>query len=294
MKIHRLANDIIRLELLPEIGGAITKCFFAGKQIFATSPYGKVEPAELADETEWVKAWNGGWQLAIPNAGSKSLNGDYPQGFHGNASQDRWQVELISEKSISLRWQKEELDVSRNIQLLENKIAVECAIANIGSSEREIIITEHLIFGDEFIKGPIALHPVQNSAFVPLDYYGNRTSAQWENWGTTGWEELSNEDPPRMGVLKTSGISLISGSIQATVDWNSQILPYLWLWQEFGKSVGEPWNGLVQALGIEPAMTDNGLGMSEALRTKQALRLAPGAQIKWHITLTLQEVKNEH
>ena len=291
MTLYHLTSESIQIEVLPHFGGAISKCYFGGAQIFAISPYSNLEPTFLGDEADWVRAWNGGWQLAIPNAGSNSMQLPYPQGFHGNASQDKWLVEHSSHQSILLRWRKEELDISRVIRVMSNQILVECSVTNLGLDTREIIATEHLVFGDQFIQDPITLHPDENSEFMPLDQTGSKFSAIWQKWGSTTWETLTNEQPARMGVLKTFKIALISGKIRATIAWDKEMFPFTWLWQEFAKSRAEPWNGLVQALGIEPAMTDNGLGLTEASRTGQALRVAPATTVTWHMSVTLEDVK---
>ncbi len=286
-----MRSNLIEIEVLPDFGGAITACHFSKKQILARSPYIGGVPIPLGNEEDWVRAWNGGWQLAIPNAGSQFLDTKYPQGFHGNASQDAWMVERISDDAISLRWQGEDLDIVRTISLENNQIMTTCSVTNLGSESREIVAVEHLVFGDQFLSEPMRLQPSLSTRFIELDYSGAQMASGWQDWGSTGWEELFLDDPARMGVLSTSNISVLGAQIRATIEWSREVFPFVWLWEEFGKSLGEPWNGSGHALGIEPSVIDHALGLQEAMRTGTALVILPGQTLKWFTSVTLEEVK---
>jgi hypothetical protein len=287
---HYLESSVLKLEVLPEIGGAITTCSFQGVQVFARPANATVKPTYLGNEKEWVRAWNGGWQLAIPNAGKEHLASLKPQGFHGNASQEKWELLKISTSDAEMLWEKEGLSIRRRISVTNNQLEIYTEVTNLESTDRTFIATEHLVLGDEFLVDPIVIDPDSDSEFVELDYVGNQSPTGWVSWGLTTWELLKLSDPARMGVLATSQISVHNPSIRINIDWDRKIFPYIWLWEEFGASHNEPWNGNTYALGIEPAVTSDGLGLGEAERLGNTLLLAQSKSLSWNMTLTFENI----
>ena len=115
MITHSLASQDLSVSVLPESGGAITDGVFQGHSFLAKPPYPSIAPKFLGQEHDWLAAWNGGWQPLLPNAGGQYLDGKYPQGFHGNASQAAWNVLEKTPHSISLEWSEENLQSQRSI-----------------------------------------------------------------------------------------------------------------------------------------------------------------------------------
>ena len=55
------------------------------------------------DETAWTARYRGGWQLALPNAGTACEVGGSDHGFHGRASNDPWQVRAARWRPLHAR-----------------------------------------------------------------------------------------------------------------------------------------------------------------------------------------------
>lgn len=289
MTHHTLATEKLNLSVLPENGAAITEGLFLGQGFLAKPPYPSIGPTPLGTESDWVAAWNGGWQPLIPSAGGEHLQGKYPQGFHGNASQAHWSVTEVNSHSISLNWTDENLKSERLINISDNEINVECSLVNLDSSPRPVIVTEHLVLGSDFLNSEIALEPVGNAQFRELAYDGSANGAEfapWETFEQAGWSKVNKNTPARMGVFSDiSCIKLSNEFYEIEISWDASKLPFLWIWEEMGQTIEHPWNGKYWALGIEPSNAADGVGLSGG----PALTLEVKEKFDWSVNLKIHE-----
>jgi len=289
MTLHTLATEKLRLSVLPENGAAITDGQFLGQSFFAHPPYPSIRPKPLGTESDWVAAWNGGWQPLLPNAGGEYLEGKYPQGFHGNASQAQWNVTEAKPHSISLNWSDENLQSERTVKISDNEINVSGSLVNLDGAPRPIIVTEHLILGSDFLNSAITLAPVGNAQFRELAYDGSTNGAEfapWESFAKDGWSKVDKHTPARMGVFSNiSCIKVQNAEYEIEISWDATKLPYLWIWEEMGRTIEHPWNGKYWALGIEPSNAADGVGLSGG----PALKLEVNEKIQWSVKLKIHE-----
>jgi len=289
MNIHTLTSADLSISVLPENGAAITQGIFQGDSFLATPPYPSVRPTQLGNESDWVSAWNGGWQPLLPNAGGEYLHGKYPQGFHGNASQAAWNVCRESLSSISLEWNEENLLSQRSIKVEANDISVVSSVVNLDQEPRPFIVTEHLVLGSQFLKSKITLEPFGDAKFRELAYDGSANGAAfqwWESFHDRDWSHVTTQTPARMGVFSNiSSIRVCNENYEIDISWDSKSLPYLWIWEEMGGTQGHPWNGEYRALGIEPSSASDGVGLSGSCRKY----LAVDETITWSVQLKIQE-----
>jgi len=289
MTSHTLATEKLSLSVLPENGAAITDGFFLGKSFLAKPPYPSIVPTHLGTESDWVAAWNGGWQPLLPNAGGEYLEGKYPQGFHGNASQAIWNVTNTKSHSISLNWSDENLQSKRAIKISDNEISVSCSLENLDSIPRPVIVTEHLVLGSEFLNSEITLTPVGSAEFRELAYDGSANGAEfapWESFEKAGWSKVDSNTPARMGVFSNiSCIKVQNAEYEIEISWDATQLPYLWIWEEMGQTVDHPWNDKYWALGIEPSNAADGVGLNGG----PAVTLEANEKIEWSVKLKIHE-----
>jgi len=243
----------------------------------------------LGTESDWVAAWNGGWQPLLPNAGGEYLEGKYPQGFHGNASQAIWNVTNTKSHSISLNWSDENLQSERAIKISDNEINVSGSLVNLDSNPRPVIVTEHLVLGSEFLNSEITLTPVGSAEFRELAYDGSANGAEfapWESFEKAGWSKVDSNTPARMGVFSNiSCIKVQNAEYEIEISWDATQLPYLWIWEEMGQTVDHPWNGKYWALGIEPSNAADGVGLNGG----PAATLEANEKIEWSVKLKIHE-----
>lgn len=288
-----LANGDIEIVVLPECGGAISEASYKGIQFMARPPRPAVGPVDLGNEEDWVRAWNGGWQPLLPNAGGEHREGKYPQGFHGNASQSPWTVEQVSRDEVILSWQGEELKSTRKVKIMSDQITLSGLLENLSDLPREFILTEHVIFGDLLLSESVTLALNEEAKFMELDYDGSTNGALFRPWrevARSDWSAVTKDTPARLGLLAnvdSSGVSIVGENLTATLLWDTANLPYAWIWEEMGATQADPWNGQYFCLGIEPSTAPHGAGLGESIRTGTATTLAPHTTFHWWVALKL-------
>lgn len=293
METLTLISGELEIVVLPDLGGAIAEVFFKGKQVMGRPPKKSIDPVPLGDEADWVRAWNGGWQPLLPNAGREYLIGKYPQGFHGNASQAKWSVESSSATEVLLSWHDEELQSYRSINLSSDQIVVSGRLVNLSSESRPFNLTEHVIFGDSLLDSEVRLLINDQAQFMELSYDGSAQGAEFYPWSEkskSDWSVVSSETHARMGLLShvdSSGIQIVGEKIEATLTWDRENLPYVWIWEEMGSTQTDPWNGDYFCLGVEPSTAPHGAGLGESLRTGTANTLGPKERFHWWVALKL-------
>lgn len=287
--IHTIATEDLSISVLPENGGAITQGVFQGENFLAIPPYPSTEPKHLGTEHDWLAAWNGGWQPLLPNAGGEYLDSEYPQGFHGNASQASWNVSEKSGSSITLDWSEENLHSQRSINMNKNEVKVFGSVVNLDGGPRPLIVTEHLVLGSDFLKSKITLEPIGDAQFMELNFDGSAKSAGFELWKSSHesrWSEVTSQTPARMGVFSNiSCIRVSNENYEIEISWDAKNLPYLWIWEEMTYTQEHPWNGEYLALGIEPSSAADGVGLGGTC----AKNLAVNEKFNWSVQLKIQK-----
>lgn len=265
MTLYNLDCEELSVSVLPESGAAITQGIFQGKSFLAKSPYPSIEPKFLGVESDWLTSWNGGWQPLLPNVGVEYLVGKFPQGFHGNASQARWEVTRECPNSMCLDWIDENLHSQRLIDITENSINLSDSVVNFDEAPRSIIVTKHLVLGSEFLNSEIFIEPVGDARFRELQYDGSANGSEfepWDNFKENSCSQVTSQTPARMGVFsEISCISVCNDLYEIEISWDAKSLPYLWIWEETATTKEHPWNGEYWALGIEPSSAPDGMGL---------------------------------
>ena len=294
-----LTNGELEIVIVPSSGGAITEASFKGEQFMARPPRQAIEPVPLGGEADWVRAWNGGWQPLLPNAGTEYLDGKFPQGFHGNASQAKWRVEDVTSNEVLLSWNDEELQSYRSITLSSDQIMVSGRLVNLSIEPRLFSLTEHLIFGDSLLTSDVKLQINSQAQFMELGYDGTTNGAHFEPWleiARSDWSSVNRSTPARLGLLKDvgpTGVTVIGENLEVRVTWDTENLPYLWVWEEMGSTQSEPWGGEYFCLGIEPSTAAHGAGLGESLKTERVNILPPRERFHWWVALTVGSTGTE-
>lgn len=289
-----LANGDLDIVILPSCGGAISEASYKGIQFMAQPPRPAVNPIDLGNEEDWVRAWNGGWQPLLPNAGGAHREGKYPQGFHGNASQSPWTVEQVSQDEVVLSWHGEELQSYRKINVKDDQITVFGRLENLSDLPREFILTEHVIFGDLLLSEGVKLRLNEQARFMELGYDGRTPKGAffepWHEVARGDWSVVTTSTSARLGLVTdvdSSGVSIVGKNLTATLLWDTENLPYAWIWEEMGATQADPWKGEYFCLGVEPSTAPHGAGLGESIRTGTVTTLEPHTTFHWWVALKL-------
>lgn len=292
-----------RAQVITQEGGVLSRLTFRGDSVLAITPWSETVSPSLTpapDEQTWVNNWRGGWQLCAPNTGLAPADSPLPA-FHGLASQASWTILEQTETELKLSWKDDdgELELTRQWSLkTDGEVTAETVARNNSSVSKPVGVAEHLILGSDFLEpmklGAIARLDVCSSAKIAdLDYSGAPTGkpamAVDANTEST---RLSRLQPARVFAVvspKRKSISVEVESKVATITWDG--LEHALIWQEFGTSLEEPWNGEVFALGIEPTNVPHGLGANGVAGPF----LLPGQSLTLKTTLRIQNKKgNPH
>lgn len=280
----RLAAGGMTALVLPDEGGVIVDARLGGRPFLAATPWASSvaassEPAP--DEATWVSRWRGGWQVCLPSAGQPDPS-DPRQGFHGAASQAPWTVTEGSGSHVVLTWRDADgLEAERAVLLRDGLIEVRTSLRNAGPATRAVSVAEHLILGGDVLAGPLEL-ATNAGAVQPLDYDGLPAGSPVP-WPADRWDVVDAHTPARVaGLVDARRVTATAPHVEVAVAWHG--LPHALLWEELGASTGHPWNGGVQALGIEPSSVPHGAGTGHG----DARPLDPGESLAWETELEVR------
>ena len=201
---------------------------------WADENWGTEFPAVDAGE-EWHRRYPGGWHTLVPHSGNqRRFNGvDHP--FHGEAAWRQWRVIHLDGNSCTFEvvLRTVPFKVTRRIEARDNGVFVEQSVENMSSDQVSFTWTEHPAFGDALVG--------TNSE---LTLSGQKFAA---NFSRSGFQE------PKVPGSGQAELHNPDTGYTAKLSWDPQILPYMYVWQEHRSSLGFPWWGSTNTVGLEPA-----------------------------------------
>lgn len=285
-----LQRGAVRAVVLPGEGGVVADLVVDGASVLARTPWADdviASVAPAADEDAWVRCWRGGWQPCFPTAGQPDPAAHPRQGFHGAASQAPWEVAWSQADALSLHWRDDAgLSATRRWSLTDDGLELSATATNEGR-DRALCVAEHLILGSQL------LAPVDDGTVLRLDAagtlalldYSGYPTGETARWPAGDWDRVARTTPARVAALKDApgaGVALIGPHLTATVEWHG--LAHALIWEELRRTDAPPWNGSVQALGIEPTSTPHGAGTAR----DTGLVLRTGETIGWSVRLRVR------
>lgn len=248
---------------------------------------------------QFIDHYEGGWQEIFPNGGAPSVYRGARLAQHGEVSGLPWECEVSADTPervsvrLSVRTRRMPYRVERTFTLVSGSAALEIEgrVTNESGVELHAMWGHHLVYGRPFLKAGHRIRVPDGVVVVPhhsaIEPGGRRVAegGPWE-WpsvpahggGTTDLSIVQEPGSPS-DVMYLTGFSEgwyeISGDIGMRVEWDASVLPYLWLWQEFGASAGYPWWGRAYVLGLEPFSSMPTDGLASAVANGTALTLGP-------------------
>ena len=287
-----LQDDMLLARIDPAHGGEILDLveLETGRQLLGRPPFGSAPPrgGDL-DEATWTKAYRGGWQTVLPNAGNPCDVGSAHHGFHGRASNDPWTASDTTTSSTTLTWRGHGLQVEKRIAVEDGALAVRYRIANTTIARVPLVALEHLSVGLEI------LHPAVRIAFPPAAAYelSESTGPIAPPPHATGWPEIALLDggsergdlaaleTPRSRLYVLHGLAEGWAAVWSeareqglALAWDVDWFAHCWVWHE-NRVSPDPWRGQGEMLVIEPSTVPHSLGLAVAEEAGQARALEP-------------------
>ncbi len=290
--VVRLGAGDLRAVVVPGRGAEMAELEVSGRQVLSRTPWERRPAVPAAEESDWLGAWGGGWQVLFPSAGRAGVADGRWHPFHGACSQAPWTLRACDHATVTLCWAYDGWDLKRRVILSEHAVRVETEAINATPRARPAVAVEHLTFGDDLLAaGPLYLRSGPCDLQV-LDGDGAPagTLRRWPiGAGAEDWSLVPAVGPAsRFGSLIGLGdtsLELRLADLELRVRWDPS-LPYLWYWLELEATSQAPWNGSTRALGLEPASYPHGLGLARARQDGSARMIGAGETWSWFVEIT--------
>lgn len=318
-----LENQLVRVTFLAGKGTDLVEFNYKPRDMdFAwLTRAGIRNPRELPSTSPdllatFLDTYAGGWQVVFPNAGAPSHWAGASYGQHGEVFLLPWDVAIDTdtEDDIAVRFTvrgvKSPCVISKLVSMRSGVpgIRIEETVTNPSPVAVDVMWSHHITFGRPFlVPGSTIVVPEGVTAIPhPEQVAGEeRRVARAEPFawplGTNaqGFEEDFSRVPEPgspselfyltgfQGVTGSYRIMRPGGDLGMAVEWDAATLPYLWYWQEFGRTQGYPWYGQSYNVGLEPASSYPTNGLPDAVANGSAIHLEPGGQRSLWLTATV-------
>lgn len=312
-----LASAGARVQLIPELGCDIVSFVDVRTEVDVLwrVPWGipprSTGPFSAATETEWGERFPGGWNVLLPNGGAATpAPGGTVWGFHGEAALLPWTVLGSGVESdrvwaeLQVRLIRAPLKLHRRLELLGSALAVTETVTNLSPVPIEAMWSQHPSFGAPLIAAGTRIETgagVTETDDTVTD--GDLAAGERATWphapgrdgGAVDLSVVPGESTRRLVYLsefETGWARLVNDDLglAARLEWDADVYPSAWLWQELGFTTGHPWWQMAYVTAIEPGTTYPGQGLAVAKeKGGTPLLLAGGEQRTVTVGLSTEE-----
>jgi galactose mutarotase-like enzyme len=286
MRALVLENERLRVTVLADKGGDVVEFLHkpSDTDLVWLSPQGlrRPLPPQAADDVgAFVDHYEGGWQEVFPNGGAPSVYRGARLAQHGEVAGLPWSVEVLTDTArevavrLAVRTRRLPYRVEKTFRLASGTAAleVEGRVTNEAPVALHAMWGHHLAFGRPFLRPGARIRVPEGVRVIPhatsIDPQGRRA------------EELFTVPPPGSPseIVYLTGFDTgwyeVASQVGLRVEWDAEVMPYLWLWQELGASTDWPWWGGAYVVGLEPFSSMPTDGLSAAVDNGTAMLLGP-------------------
>jgi hypothetical protein len=311
LRLIVIENELLRIGVLAGKGADIVELNYKPRDLDFVwlAPGGVRSPiphAATAPDNRAVfrETYPGGWQEIFPNGGAPSSHEGAAFGQHGEVCFVPWDVTIVEDRAdeVVVRFSVQTRTVPCRI---EKTIRLRAGEAGFRLDERlrndspvaiRAMWGHHITFGAPFLIPGSRIELPDGIAVVPhpepIAPGGRRVAATdsfpWPRDPQTGLDLRQVPEPGAPSEqLYLSGFADDHGRYQIVrpdsqlgcrISWDAGQMPFVWFWQDFGRSVGYPWYGRLMTVGLEPFSSFPNLGLADAVTNGSALTLQPGEE----------------
>lgn len=292
-----LENQQLRVTFLPDKGTDVVELLdkATGVDFAWRSPQGlrTAVPGQAPDPVAaFLDTYPGGWQEVLPNGGAPCVYRGASLSQHGEVSGVPWAYTLEDDAVIfTVETARFPLRVTKRVSLRGARLELAEELENLAPVPVEVMWGHHITFGAPFLRPGHRIRLPEGVTVMPhetaIHPAGRRVAPIPGPWPLLATPDLGTTD---LSIVPEPGgpsdIVYVAGAAWyeitdpeghgLRVDWDADVLPYLWMWQELGATVDYPWWGRAYVLGLEPFSSHPTNGLAEAVRNGTALQLAGG------------------
>jgi galactose mutarotase-like enzyme len=310
MRVVFLENELLRVGVLADKGTDIFEFNYKPRDmdfvwlsaggVRNPTSYLSTSPDPLATFMDY---YPGGWQEIFPNGGAPSSYLGAQFGQHGEVSNLPWDYEIVEDDEsavavrFSVRTQKTPFYLEKQLRLRseESRLLVEETLVNESRMSLSVMWGHHLVFGRPFLEEGCRIRVPEGTQVVPHDEPIHPEGRRVKGGKTYPWpfaeaesgEEVDLSVLPKRGTLPEmlylTGLSRARFEVEnpnknlgLRVEWDLDLMPYLWFWQEYGASNFYPWYGRHYNIGLEPFSSFPTNGLQVAVDNDSALSIGAG------------------
>jgi hypothetical protein len=292
-----LENELLRVGVLAGRGSDVFELLYKPRDLdFVWLTAGGFRRADT-----FVDGYGGGWQEILPNGGAPSSYAGASFGQHEEVSLLPWDYAVVEDTEervvvrLSVACAKTPLRLVKELSLEARsaQLDVNETLVNESPASVRLMWGHHLAFGSPFVGPGARIRLPDGVDGIPhrtaLNATGRRVAGERFRWPLASSPEGEQVDlsvlPPAAtpseivyltGFPERAWYDVGGDDLRLRVEWDAGVMPYLWFWQEFGRTVGYPWYGRHWNIGLEPFSSYPTNGLAEAVANGTALELAPG------------------
>ena len=315
----RLANDHIDVVVIPKKGAEIwsvtdrrTGVDVLWKAPWDLRPHALSSATAGASQTAWLDHYAGGWQILFPNAGDAVTYRGADLGFHGEASVAPWTASTDATPTgaaldLSVNLRRSPFRLHRRMELGPGPSTLRFSetITNLGSDRLPYMWGHHPAYGVPFLGAgtkltvPARTYLADASNAPPTARVAANVRSSWPLAAAPdgGTVDISLVPGPESATADMGYLLDLEGGwyvlespqtgLGVAVVWPRDILPCVWLWQEFRGGTDYPWYGRAYVMGVEPHSSWPGHGLLGAVDAGTARWIEPGATHEISIAMTV-------
>jgi galactose mutarotase-like enzyme len=307
MRAVFLENELLRVGVLADKGTDVFEFNYKPRDmdfVWLTAggvrnptSYLSTSPDPLATFMDY---YPGGWQEIFPNGGAPSSYLGAQFGQHGEVSNLPWDSEIAEDSEdvvavrFTVRTQKTPFCLEKELRLCsgEGHFYVEETLTNESEATLHAMWGHHIAFGRPFLEEGCRIRLPEGAAVIPHDepihpkgrrVKGGKRHAWPFAEGVAGGEIDLSVLPEKGTMSEMLYLTDLSEGwyevenpgkgLGLRVEWDLELMPYLWFWQEYGASGFYPWYGRHYNIGLEPFSSYPTNGIEEAIENGSALHL---------------------
>jgi hypothetical protein len=324
MHLVDLENERLRVGVLSGKGTDVVELNYKPRDLDFVwlTPGGVRNPASFLSTSPdplatFVDTYPGGWQEVFPNGGAPADWNGASFGQHGEISNLPWDVRINEESdhaavvTFAIRTLKSPFRIEKTLRLEtgQSTLFLNEAITNESNTEVSAMWGHHLAYGRPFLDETCLIRLPEGVTIiphpVPIHPGGRRVNADQR----PTWPFIEGSDGKSLDLSRLPPQGTISDIVYLTdfpegwyelvhpgkgigirVEWDIEVMPYLWYWMEFGASTGYPWYGRLYTIGLEPFSSYPTNGLPDAVANGTALTFGPGAQRDFWLRATIFEL----